>query len=58
MARTRMRLAMPSDVIALLAIARSGLRSHGGDVVLENRTEGGLRAHITLPVAAADLKSV
>jgi signal transduction histidine kinase len=32
-----------------LAIARSVVRSHGGDIVLENRPEGGLRATISLP---------
>jgi signal transduction histidine kinase len=32
-----------------LAIARSVIRSHGGDIHLENRPEGGLRARITLP---------
>jgi signal transduction histidine kinase len=31
-----------------LAIARSIVRSHGGDIVLENRAEGGLRAILTL----------
>lgn len=33
-----------------LSIARSILRAHGGDVTLENRPEGGLRATATLPV--------
>lgn len=33
-----------------LAIARTAVRGHGGDIVLENRPEGGLRAIITLPV--------
>jgi signal transduction histidine kinase len=33
-----------------LPIARNILRAHGGDVVLINRTEGGLRARVTLPV--------
>ncbi len=33
-----------------LAIARSIARAHGGDVRLENRPEGGLRAIATLPV--------
>ena len=33
-----------------LPIARNILRAHGGDVVLENRSEGGLRALATLPV--------
>jgi signal transduction histidine kinase len=32
-----------------LAIARSIARSHGGDVQLENRAQGGLRAIFTLP---------
>jgi signal transduction histidine kinase len=31
-----------------LAIARSIVRSHGGDIVLQNRTGGGLRVTITL----------
>jgi signal transduction histidine kinase len=31
-----------------LAIARSIVRSHGGDIVLENRPEGGLRAAVAL----------
>jgi signal transduction histidine kinase len=33
-----------------LPIARNMLRAHGGDVVLRNRPEGGLRALVTLPV--------
>jgi signal transduction histidine kinase len=33
-----------------LAIARSILRAHGGDVKLKNRPEGGLRATAALPV--------
>jgi signal transduction histidine kinase len=33
-----------------LAIARSVFRSHGGDMTLQNRTEGGLRAVASLPV--------
>ncbi len=33
-----------------LAIARTILRSHGGDVCLENRAGGGLRAVLTLPI--------
>ena len=33
-----------------LPIARNMLRAHGGDVVLKNRPEGGLRAIVTLPV--------
>ena len=32
-----------------LAIARSIIRSHGGDIELANRDEGGLRASISLP---------
>ena len=34
-----------------LAIARSIVRGHGGDIVLENRMEGGLRATVALPGA-------
>jgi signal transduction histidine kinase len=33
-----------------LAIARSIVRSHGGDIVLINRESGGLTARLTLPV--------
>jgi signal transduction histidine kinase len=33
-----------------LPIARNMLRAHGGDVVLSNRPEGGLKAIVTLPV--------
>jgi signal transduction histidine kinase len=33
-----------------LSIARDILRAHGGDVVLTNRREGGLRATVTLPL--------
>ncbi len=33
-----------------LAIARSIVRAHGGDVKLENRPDGGLRATATLPL--------
>jgi signal transduction histidine kinase len=33
-----------------LAIARSIARAHGGDVKLENRTEGGLSAVVSLPL--------
>jgi signal transduction histidine kinase len=33
-----------------LTIARNILRAHGGDVVLENRPSGGLRAVVSLPV--------
>jgi signal transduction histidine kinase len=32
-----------------LAIVRQIARGHGGDVVLENRAEGGLRAVLSLP---------
>jgi signal transduction histidine kinase len=32
-----------------LAIARSIVRNHGGDITLQNRAEGGLRVTITLP---------
>ena len=34
-----------------LTIARSVARAHGGDVVLTNRSEGGLTAEIVLPLA-------
>ncbi|WP_395671836.1 ATP-binding protein [Phenylobacterium sp.] len=33
-----------------LAVVRSVARAHGGDVVLENRPAGGLRARVILPV--------
>jgi signal transduction histidine kinase len=33
-----------------LPIARNIMRAHGGDVVLNNRDEGGVRATVTLPV--------
>ena len=36
-----------------LTIARSVARAHGGDVVLRNRPQGGLRAEIVLPLAAS-----
>jgi len=36
-----------------LAIARSVARSHGGEIELENRAEGGLRAILSLPRADA-----
>jgi signal transduction histidine kinase len=36
-----------------LAIARTIVRNHGGDIVLENRTDGGLRATVHLPHPAA-----
>jgi len=32
-----------------MAIARSIVRAHGGDITLENRAEGGLRATVRLP---------
>ncbi|HEU5019554.1 MAG TPA: ATP-binding protein [Pseudolabrys sp.] len=35
-----------------LAIARSTIQAHGGNVVLTNRSEGGLRAEVTLPLSA------
>jgi signal transduction histidine kinase len=35
-----------------LSVARAVFRGHGGDVVLTNRPEGGLRATVTLPRAA------
>lgn len=34
-----------------LALVRSTARAHGGDVVLQNRAKGGLRARVTLPLA-------
>ena len=33
-----------------LAIARTVVRAHGGDIRLENRVEGGLKAVISLPL--------
>lgn len=36
-----------------LSVARTIARSHGGDVVLQNRPDGGLRARIRLPQGAA-----
>lgn len=35
-----------------LALVRAAIAAHGGDVVLGNRPEGGLRATVTLPVSA------
>jgi signal transduction histidine kinase len=32
-----------------LAVARSAVRAHGGDIVLSNRPDGGLRVTVTLP---------
>ncbi len=32
-----------------LTVARTIIRAHGGDIVLSNRAEGGLRAEVTLP---------
>jgi len=37
-----------------LSIARTIITSHGGEIGLENRTQGGLRARITLPLAQGD----
>jgi signal transduction histidine kinase len=34
-----------------LSIARDIARAHGGDVRLSNRTQGGLRVTVTLPLA-------
>lgn len=34
-----------------MAIARDIVRRHGGDITLKNRSEGGLRATVTLPAA-------
>jgi signal transduction histidine kinase len=39
-----------------LAIARSIIRGHGGDIQLANRDEGGLRATITLPKSSRPSK--
>ena len=33
-----------------LAVVRSVARGHGGDVTLENRATGGLRAHVQIPI--------
>lgn len=35
-----------------LALVRSTARAHGGDVVLQNRAGGGLRARVSLPLAS------
>jgi signal transduction histidine kinase len=35
-----------------LSVARAVARGHGGDVVLRNRASGGLRARVSLPIAA------
>lgn len=37
-----------------LSIKRSIVRSHGGDLILSNRPEGGLRAIIQLPLSAVE----
>ena len=37
-----------------LSIARSTVRAHGGDVRLENRADGGLRAVVVLPLSRTD----
>ena len=37
-----------------LATARSIARAHGGDVALDNRPQGGLRATVTLPLRSGD----
>jgi len=34
-----------------LAVVRAIARGHGGEVTLQNRPEGGLRAKVTLPLA-------
>lgn len=36
-----------------LTIARTVARAHGGDILLSNRAEGGLRAELVLPLAPA-----
>jgi two-component system OmpR family sensor kinase len=33
-----------------LAIVKAAAKSHGGEVVLRNRAEGGLRATVSLPI--------
>lgn len=40
-----------------LSIARAILRAHGGDVALSNRSGGGLRATVTLPLAGGPAAS-
>lgn len=35
-----------------LSIARTIIRAHGGDIMLKNRDEGGLRASIVIPLAS------
>ena len=36
-----------------MAIARSIVRNHGGDITLENRSKGGLTVRVTLPLGGA-----
>lgn len=40
-----------------LSIARTIARAHGGDIILENRERGGLRATLHLPLAAEPIDS-
>ncbi len=40
-----------------LAVVRAIARSHGGDVFLQNRTGGGLRARVMLPLGIASGRS-
>ena len=40
-----------------LSVVRSVARVHGGDVTLENRPEGGLRARLTIPLAPSEKSS-